>query len=168
MRKLIIGGAVMALVALALTGATALAGGDGTFSATLGGFQEIPAISTDGHGTFSATLESDGLHYTLSYWGLSGPAAVAHIHLGRIHTAGGVSAFLCGADGGDPCPSGASGKVSISGVVSAEDVVGPTGQGIDPGEIDEILAAMGANAAYVNVHTALYPSGEIRGQVKES
>lgn len=167
MRKLIIVGAALASVVLALTGATALAGGDDTFSATLGGFQEIPAISTDGHGTFAATLENDGLHYTLRYWGLSGPAAVAHIHLGRIHTAGGVSAFLCGAEGGEACPSGAAGKVSISGVIAAEDVVGPTDQGIDPGEIDEILAAMGANAAYVNVHTALYPSGEIRGQVKE-
>jgi hypothetical protein len=165
-RRLTIGLAALALVAMALTGATALAGGDEEFSARLGGFQEIPTISTDGHGTFEATRQGDELHFTLSYWGLSGPAVQAHIHLGRIATNGGVSAFLCGGTG-TACPSGANGKVTVTGVIDADDVIGPTTQGIDAGEFDEILGAMGANAAYVNVHTGLYPTGEIRGQVRE-
>jgi CHRD domain-containing protein len=165
-KKLFIGPAVVVVVALALTGASAVAGGEDRFSARLGGFQEIPTISTDGHGTFAATLEDDELHFTLSYWGLSGPATQAHIHLGRIATIGGVSAFLCGGSG-RACPSGANGKVTVTGVINADDVIGPTAQGIDPGEFEEILAAMGANAAYVNVHTELYPSGEIRGQVRQ-
>jgi hypothetical protein len=166
-KKLFIGMAALAVVTLALTGASAIAGDDDQFSARLGGFQEIPTLSTDGHGTFSATFEGDELHYSLSYWGLSGPAVQAHIHLGRIATAGGVSAFLCGGTG-TACPSGANGKVTVRGVITADDVIGPTTQGIDPGEIEEILAAMGANAAYVNVHTGLYPTGEIRGQVREN
>lgn len=166
-KRLISLAAVVALVALALTGASAVAGGDDQFSARLGGFQEIPSISTSGHGTFSATVEDDSLHFTLSYWGLSGPAAQAHIHLGRLATAGGVSAFLCGGTG-EACPSGASGTVTVTGVITAEDVIGPEDQGIDAEEFDELLGAMDANATYVNVHTGLYPTGEIRGQVRHS
>ena len=167
-RKHIIGLAVIALVALALTTASAVAGEDGSFAARLGGFQEVPAISTDGHGTFDAWVENDGLHFTMSYWGLSSPAVQSHIHLGWTATNGGVSAFLCGAAGGDACPSGASGKVTVTGVIGEDDVIGPTGQGIEAGELEEILAAMDANATYVNVHTGTYPSGEIRGNVRES
>jgi hypothetical protein len=149
-----------------VTGAVAIADNDGPYSAQLGGFQETPAISTDGHGTFAATLEDDGLHFVMRYWGLTGPAAQAHIHLGRLATAGGVSAFLCGGTG-EACPSGASGKVTVRGVIEPEDVIGPTAQGIEPGEFGELIDAMGANAAYVNVHTELYPAGEIRGQIRE-
>ncbi len=166
MRKIIIGGVMVALIAVAVTGAVAVAGSDEPFTARLGGLQETPAISTNGHGMFSSTVEDDGLHFTLSYWGLTGPAVQAHIHLGRIATAGGVSAFLCGGTG-EACPSGASGKVTVRGVIDENDVIGPTTQGIEPGEFDELLEAMDANATYVNVHTELYPSGEIRGQLRQ-
>jgi CHRD domain len=50
---------------------------------------------------------------------------------------------------------------------TAADVVsvGTAGaQGIAPGELAEVLRAIRANAAYVNVHTVGFPSGEIRGQ----
>ena len=167
MKRPIIGGLLLAVAALALTGAVATAGGEKTFGARLGGFQEVPAISTSGHGMFEATVEDDGLHFTLSYWGLTAPAVQSHIHLGRTATNGGVSAFLCGAEGDEACPSGASGRVTVSGVITADDVIGPTAQGIEPGELKEILAAMDANATYVNVHTGTYPSGEIRGNVRE-
>ncbi len=47
----------------------------------------------------------------------------------------------------------------------AAHVIGPSGQGISAGEFDEIVAAIRAGVAYVNVHTTGFPGGEIRGQI---
>jgi hypothetical protein len=44
-------------------------------------------------------------------------------------------------------------------------VIGPVPQGITPGEFDELLEAIRAGVAYVNVHTSTFPAGEIRGQL---
>jgi hypothetical protein len=47
-------------------------------------------------------------------------------------------------------------------------VVGPTAQGIAPGEFAELVQAIRARAAYANIHTTAFPAGEIRDQVKTS
>jgi CHRD domain len=44
-------------------------------------------------------------------------------------------------------------------------VIGPAGQGISAGQFDELVDAIRAGATYANVHTTLYPGGEIRGQI---
>ena len=44
-------------------------------------------------------------------------------------------------------------------------MIGPVGQGITAGQFDELVAAITAEATYVNVHTTLYPGGEIRSQL---
>ena len=44
-------------------------------------------------------------------------------------------------------------------------VIGPAGQGITAGQFDELVAAMRADSTYVNVHSSLYPGGEIRAQL---
>jgi hypothetical protein len=153
------------MTTVAVGSVVAAADAEGSFSANLRGFQEIPTLSVAGRGTFSAEVTDDGaaLSYTLTYSGLTGDALFAHIHLGRRATAGGVSAFLCGGGGKDACP-GAGG--TVTGVITADDVVGPEDQGISAGEFKELLTAMGVGATYVNVHTDAYPSGEIRGQIE--
>ena len=47
------------------------------------------------------------------------------------------------------------------------DVIGPAGQGIKPGEYAELLRAIRAGATYANIHSSIYPSGEIRAQLNE-
>ena len=168
MRKLlfaaVIGGSL--LVAL-VSGSFALAKDDDRdrdARAKLIGYNETPSISTLAKGSFRAEIDDDSIDYRLSYRGIEGGTAnVAHIHLGQRHTAGGVSAFLCGGGDKPACPATAG---TVEGTIDAADVVGPAGQGIAPGQLNELLRAMGAGATYVNVHSTTYPAGEIRGQVK--
>src|SRR5437879_9994871 len=79
------------------------------FQAELEGFQETPAISTNGTGTFRATLNTAGtvLSYELTYSGLEGGNTLfAHVHIGQPAVAGGVMFFLCGGGGKAACPNG--------------------------------------------------------------
>ena len=46
-------------------------------------------------------------------------------------------------------------------------MIGPSGQGIAPGEYAELLRAIRAGATYANVHTTKYPAGEIRAQLND-
>jgi hypothetical protein len=145
--------------------------GDGAFAARarLEGFQETPAISTTGHGSFSAKLSPDqqSIDFELSYADLAGTAnggsvLAAHIHLGQRGVAGGVSVPLCGgAKPACPTPSG-----SVTGTLTASDVTGPAAQGISAGQLDKLVAAIRAGVTYANVHTTQFPGGEIRGQLK--
>lgn len=135
------------------------------FTAVMNSYQEAPLTnSTAGFGDFTADLVSDTqLHYTLRYSGLEGGNTLfAHVHIGQRGTAGGVMFFLCGGGGKPACPN-VSGE--ISGDVTASEVIGPSGQGVSPGEFDEAVKAMRAGYAYANVHTVTYVTGEIRGQI---
>ena len=55
---------------------------------------------------------------------------------------------------------------TVAGTIRAADVVGPTAQGIEPGEFAELVAAVRAGVTYVNVHSTKYPGGEIRAQLR--
>jgi hypothetical protein len=153
------------VTAIAVGGVQATADSSKRFSATLSGYEEVPALSVAGSGTFSAELAKGGqsLSFSLQYTGLTGDAAFAHIHLGQPAVAAGVIAFLCGGGGQAACPTGAS--ATVSGTIDATHVVGPAAQGIAAGEFAELVAALRAGVGYVNVHTAAFPPGEIRGQI---
>jgi len=137
------------------------------FQATLSGYQEVPPISTAASGTFKARLKGDVVQWRLSYRDLEGAVQQAHVHFGQFAVNGGVSAFLCSNLAGTPagvqrCPPA---PATITGTIEADDVVGPREQGIEPGELDELLAAMQAGVTYANVHSDKFPNGEIRGQI---
>jgi hypothetical protein len=110
-------------------------------TARLNAAQETPAPKAAAHGAgvFTATLNGRTLTWRLTFSRLSGKAVAAHIHLGRQGVAGPVAVALCG-----PCVSG----VHRTATVSAR-----------------LRSALLAGTAYVNVHTAKNPGGEIRGQV---
>jgi hypothetical protein len=54
----------------------------------------------------------------------------------------------------------------VTGTFTSANVIGPVPQGIAAGEFAELVRAMGRGNTYVNVHSALCGSGEIRGQIE--
>jgi hypothetical protein len=159
---------VFSVAALTLAG-LAIADPHGrNFKASLDSYHETSlSLSTSGTGSFRARLNHDGdqLTYELQYSGLEGGNVLfAHVHLGQIGTTGGVMFFLCGGGGQPACPNP---PATVTGTVTAANVIGPAGQGVAPGEFQEAIEAMRDGAAYANVHTTVYPSGEIRGQINE-
>jgi len=157
---------VIAVAVLILAGLHAADLGSRAFRASLDGYHETPAsISTNGTGSFKATLNPTGdeLTYELQFSGLEGVATTAaHVHLGQSGTTGGVMFFLCGGGSKPACPNSPG---TVTGTVNASDIIGPSTQGVAAGEFLEAIRAMRAGAAYANVHTTVYPSGEIRGQI---
>jgi hypothetical protein len=150
---------------------TSLAGagaGKKNVKANLSGFQEVPAVSSFGSGTFTAVIDDDAqtITYELSFGGLNSTTLFAHIHLGQRGANGGVAAFLCGGGDKPPCPAGTGATETVSGVIDAADVIGPAGQGIAAGEFDELVRAIRARVTYANVHSMTQPGGEIRGQIR--
>ncbi|MGH2847800.1 MAG: CHRD domain-containing protein [Thermoleophilaceae bacterium] len=163
-----------ALVAVAAVGGVAVTtavagGGDRNLRTELIGYEEVPAVSTGGDGKFKARVSRDDeeIRYELRYEDLSSPVQQAHIHFGQFAVNGGISVFLCSnlddpSAGTQACPPA---PAKITGEIDEDDVIAPTGQGIAARELDELLRAIRAGVAYVNVHTDMFPGGEIRGQL---
>jgi hypothetical protein len=113
---------------------------------TLTSRQEVPRPTGSvgrATATFTATVTRSGaatsLSWRLTFARLTGRASSAHIHVGRRGRAGPVAVALCG-----PCRSGVRKTVTLQ---------------------RSVIAALEAGRAYVNVHTARNPAGEIRGQI---
>ena len=175
MRRIRLAIVVGVAVAATAVGTAAMADGDQSDSGSndiqerLTGYEETPlALSTTGTGQFRARINQTGqqISYRLSYTALEGDVQQAHIHFGAPAQIGGVSVFLCSNVGGpagtQACPAAPG---TVSGVIRPVDVIGPVPQGITAGQFAELLAAIRAGATYVNVHSTLYPGGEIRAQL---
>jgi hypothetical protein len=148
--------------------ATALAD---NFKASLTGYQEVPSVSTLAEGSFDAKSAGDWLSvdYTLTFSGLQAPVQQAHIHFAQPAVNGPIIIWLCGTaalpgPAGTPtCPQSGT----VSGTFTTANVLpSPSTQQLAAGEIGEMISAMIAGSAYVNVHTTASPGGEIRGQIK--
>jgi hypothetical protein len=139
----------------------------------LTGYEETPlTLSTPGSGEFKARIrdKAQEIEYELSYRDLESAVQQAHIHLGLPAISGGIVVFLCtnlgnGPAGTQPCPAA---PATITGTILPAHVgatPGSIAQGIDVGQFDELVRAIRAGATYVNVHTAVRTTGEIRGQL---
>jgi hypothetical protein len=167
-----------ALAGLALLAVSAAPAAAETIRARMSPYNEVPAVSSTAEAAFRARVSPDGrsIDYFLRYADLEADATQAHLHFGQQDVNGGISVWLCAnpelttppltppADTQD-CPLRSG---TVTGTITAADVVGPTGQGIEPGAFDELLAALRAGRVYVNVHSTRFLGGEIRGQVKGS
>jgi hypothetical protein len=144
----------------------------------LSGFEEVlagvgGAVFSEGTGEFRGRIRRDetAIDYTLSYAFPDGTTVTqAHLHFGQLHTTGGIVVFLCANPPAGPpagpippaCPTPAG---SVTGVIDATKVLALAGQGFPAGDLEALLAALRAGAIYVNVHTAAFTAGEIRGQL---
>ena len=127
------------------------------FTATLSGAAERPdPVDTAATGSATGTLTGDvGLWvftYHIEYEGLSGPATVGHIH-DAINP------------GGQPFTEQFGSPVHD--LPSLESPIDGTWSYTDAGQplTDELAAALQAGRLYINIHSDLYPAGEIRGQL---
>lgn len=166
----------IAVVALVSASTVVWAQGFKKISEILTGWQEVPSVSTTGNGEFNARISNDGssIEWELSYADLEGSIQQAHIHIGNKGVNGGITVFLCtnlgnGPAGTQPCPAP---PATISGTILAADVspnipatLAARNQGLNTGEIDELIRAIRAGATYVNVHSTTWPGGEIRSQI---
>lgn len=136
-----------ALATLSLAAAVALAAFSPAlaemkkFSATLAGSQEVP--SNNSAGTGMAEVEYDAatqqIKWTVTYSGLSGPLTAAHFH-------------------GPADPGENAGPMVTIQRLDAE-LQGTA-------ELSkEQEAALNDGKMYINLHTAQFPDGEIRGQL---
>jgi CHRD domain len=113
-----------------------------TLKADLQASSEVPAKTSPGHGTLTATLDTDTneFKYHVTYEGLTGPAVAAHFH--------------------GPAAPGANAKPQVP-------VAKPLDSPIDgkatlaPEQSKDLMSGKW----YFNIHTAQNPGGEIRGQV---
>jgi Cu/Zn superoxide dismutase len=146
--------AILVALVAALSMASAAYAQELKFEAELSGAAERPTpVVTEGVG--EAKFESDGtsVEYELKWDDLTTPAFAAHIHCGG------------------PEESGPVGVTLFASAMGTEGEVQGTFTSPDPGnrcgweDLDDVLDAMAAGDAYVNVHTQLHPGGEIRGQI---
>lgn len=176
----------------AIPSALAEDGDKNQFSARLSGYNEVHfsggggaalpvpgatlrgAVSTKAKGSFRATIDDSLqlIRYELSYEDLEGTVTQAHIHFGQRHTVGGITVWLC-QTAGTPAPAAVSAATptcpasgTVQGTIGPGQVLATPGQGIADGEFAEVLRAIRAGATYANVHSTLFPPGEIRGQIR--
>ena len=155
--------AAVAIVSIASVVATTAVAGDGkNAKAKLSGFEEVPAVLTDGSGKFKAKISrtEQRIDYTLSYEDIEGGAVLfAHIHIGQRLANGAVAAFLCGGGGKPLCPPSGT----VTGTITPADVVPVPAQGVLT--FDDLVEAIREGITYANVHSTRSPGGEIRGQI---
>lgn len=113
------------------------------FTARLSGAEEVPAVTTNGEGLVNMIVSADRTKMLLSgaVTNLSGPVTAAHFHAGEFGQTGGV-------------------VVSFASIISGNRISGELP--IPAGFLEKALTF----GIYANVHTALNPAGEIRGQLE--
>lgn len=110
-----------------------------SFHAVLSMAAEVPPLTGNAAGTFTASLSGAALHWRLDMHGLSGPIIAAVIHVGGAGEVGPTLADLC-----RPCSDAPSGTLQLSAAGAA---------------------AIRDGRAYVNVGTPQHRFGEIRGPI---
>lgn len=126
-------------VTLALSGAPAF-GETMMFKADLKGTSEVPPSDSSGSGNAMVTLDTTGktVAWKITYSGLTGDASAAHFH--------------------GPAAVGANAGPAV-------DISGKIAEGSAP-VTDQQIADLQAGKWYLNIHTAKFPDGEIRGQLE--
>ena len=116
-----------------------------TVTGSASGAQEFPAVVSNGTATLTGTYNDNTnvLSYTINWTGLSGDVVVAHFH--------------------GPAAAGTNAPPIIDLTVTTN---GTSGNITGTSTLDATIEGyLKAGTLYYNLHTAMHPSGEIRGQV---
>jgi hypothetical protein len=142
---------LIGLLALAAPPAFAADPPTAAFGGPIDGTQEVPAVATAATGEATVVISADDstIWYVVTYSGLSGALAAAHIHTGAVGVSGGVILPLV-ASASPMVGTLTSANFTASGAITT---------------FAQAVAAIKAGNTYVNLHTAANPGGEIRGQV---
>jgi len=151
----------IAIAGVALTAPTAKA--SLIFTATLNGASEVPANASTGTGTATLTLTGNILEADVSFAGLiGGPATASHIHCCIAPGSNiGVALPFVG------FPNASSGTydhffdLMSTGTYTSTFLTASGGTAA--GAETALIAGLDAGHAYVNIHDATFPGGEIRG-----
>jgi CHRD domain len=110
-----------------------------TFQATLTGAQEVPANASTATGNATLTFNTSTKIFTLTVTHSIATPTNGHIHKGAMGVSGGV----------------------VFPFASFTSPISYTSTALDATQ----EADLNANLYYVNIHTAAFPNGEIRGQL---
>jgi len=127
--------------------------GNATYVATLVGAREVPAVQTSATGTATFNRIGTSVTYTVSASGFATPLTVGQVYIGAAGAIGSVIVpFTILAQSGTV----ATGAIDLS---------SPITQGNITISGDSLRSLFDNGTAYVNLHTAAFPGGEIRGQI---
>lgn len=130
-----------------------------TFKAVLSGGNEVPVVVTGSVGTATVTWDTvtrTGT-YRVDVWNMPITTTASHIHVGPAGGGGPVVINFTVPQGGP------SNDYALQGTFGCSDVTNRPTQGIN--SCDDFEQSLVQNNTYVNVHSALNPGGEIRGQL---
>lgn len=132
---------IVALALLLSPASPATAGGPKQFLSNLNAAQETPPVPTAGFGVAHLTFDeaSKMLCFAITYGSLSSAEILAHVH--------------------GPADPGVPG-----GVLLPLPLGNPKSGCVGPLDSDQKKALL-KNQTYINIHTAGFPAGEIRGQI---
>jgi hypothetical protein len=144
---LAVGGAASAVL---LSSAKPTRAAGTTYKTTMNGATEVPPTTSTGTGTATVTYDASTKQVTWSgtFTGLTGPATAAHIH-GPADPGKNAGVIVPLSQKDVPFTSPFQGSATLTDDKAAA-----------------LAAALSGGQAYVNVHTAANPGGEIRGQLK--
>ena len=144
------------VVSVLFVAATPLAASAGSseFEADLDPGQETAVVDSEGEGEAEFKVKRNKIRFELEWEDLTSGAVAAHIHCAAVDIDGPVGVTLLSET------KGTDGKVK--GSFKAPDEGNQCGWT----SLNDVLTAMVTGNAYVNVHTAAFPPGEIRGQIE--
>ena len=131
--------------------------GTETFVSSLDGEQEDPPVMTDASVNGQVVLSADRttLRFALSVFDLAPDQITqAHIHVGEPGVNGPVVFFL----------SATSFTSPLIGTLTAANFIPAPEVGVVT--FEDLLDVLFAGDTYINVHTIMYPGGEVRGQLE--
>lgn len=145
-------------VALLLTAAPASAADTRMFANLTGGEEAPNMVLTGAFGTAAVTIDVPGPRVTieLTVYNLATGSTAGHIHVGPKGVSGPVALDFT-------FPPGRTGDFALRLSLGAADFRPRPEIGI--ATIDDFLQTIMAGNGYVNIHTAAFPGGEIRGQL---